>query len=52
MYITYISLQADKLIAKLASASDNQAIFSKELKYFEIFLDKQEQVSYEQNTNN
>lgn len=41
MYITYISLQADKLIAKLASASDNQAIFSKELKYFEIFSDEE-----------
>ena len=41
MYITYISLQADKLTAKLAKASDNQAFFSKALKYFEIFSDEE-----------
>lgn len=41
MYITHISLQADKLAAKLSKASDNQPIFSKELKYFEIFSDEE-----------
>lgn len=41
MYITHISLQADKLVAKLSKASDNQPIFSKELKYFEIFSDEE-----------
>jgi hypothetical protein len=41
MFITYITLQKDKLTAKLINAAECQPIFSNDLKYFEIFSDEE-----------
>lgn len=41
MFITYITLQKDKLTAKLINAAECQSIFSSDLKYFEIFSDEE-----------